>query len=133
MNDETRDEAAAWLTKAKGDLLAAQRLAAPDIRQRDIAIYHCQQAAEKAIKGLLVFREIPFEKTHDLERLLEMARDDSNPVFHLYEHARILTPYSVEFRYPGDIFEPDEEEMQIALQLALEVVETISNLIPTNH
>lgn len=31
--------------------------------------YHCQQAAEKLIKGLLVLADVPFTKTHDLERL----------------------------------------------------------------
>jgi len=129
MNDETREEADAWLAKAKGDLLAAETLAAPKIGQRDIAIYHCQQASEKAIKGLLVFRELGFEKTHDLERLLELARDDTDSLSHLDEHARILTPYAVEFRYPGDIFAPDEEEMQTALKLAREVVVTVSSLI----
>lgn len=54
MNAETWEEAAAWLVKARGDQLAAETLAAPEVAQRDIAIYHCQQAAEKAIKGLLV-------------------------------------------------------------------------------
>ena len=130
MNDETREVAAAWLAKAKSDLLAVQTLAAPEIAQRDIAIFHCQQAAEKAIKGWLVFRELPFQKTHDLERLLKLAGDDTASLSHLNEHARVLTPYAVEFRYPGDIFEPDEEEMQTALRLTSEVVAKISSLIP---
>jgi len=56
MNDETREEAAAWLSKAKGDLLAAQTLAAPQIGQRDIAIYHCQQPP---INPLVFPRESP--------------------------------------------------------------------------
>jgi HEPN domain-containing protein len=127
--EQTREDAAAWLTKARGDLLAAETLATPAIAQRDIAIYHCQQAAEKAIKGLLVYRERPFQKTHDLERLLELARDETDSLFDLEEHARTLTPYAVEFRYPGDIFEPDEEEMQEAIRLAREVVEKMSGLI----
>lgn len=36
-----------WLKKAQRDLLAAQKLA-KDLP--DIAIYHCQQGAEKALK-----------------------------------------------------------------------------------
>ncbi len=130
MNDETWEEAVAWLVKARGDLLAAETLAAPEVAQRDIAIYHCQQAAEKAIKGLLVYRELPFQKTHDLERLLELARDDANSLSDLDEHARTLTPYAVEFRYPGDIAEPDEDEMQEAPRLAREVAPRICSLIP---
>ena len=40
---------------------------------RRSAIYHCQQAAEKALKGYLALRDQPLERTHDLERLLELA------------------------------------------------------------
>ena len=32
----------------------------------NIICYHCQQAAEKYLKGFLVSKYIPFEKTHDL-------------------------------------------------------------------
>jgi hypothetical protein len=31
--------------------------------------YHCQQAAEKLIKGLLVLGSMPFARTHDLRTL----------------------------------------------------------------
>jgi len=127
MNDETLAEAHAWLAKAQGDLKAAKILSSSENGQRDIAIYHCQQSAEKAIKSWLVFREVPFQKVHDLERLLEVAHINSCPLTNLDEHARILTPYAVEFRYPGDIFEPEEEELQAALQLAQEVIDCISS------
>lgn len=127
MNDETFAEAHAWLAKAQGDLKAARILSSGENAQRDIAIYHCQQSAEKAIKSWLVFREVPFQKIHDLERLLELAHVNSCALPHLDEHARILTPYAVEFRYPGDIFEPGEEELQAALQLAQEVIDCVSS------
>ena len=35
----------------------------------EAAAYHCQQAAEKLIKGLLVLARTPFRKTHDMEVL----------------------------------------------------------------
>jgi HEPN domain-containing protein len=75
MNDETRAEAAAWLSKAGGDLRAAEILSAPENDQGAAAVYHCQQAAEKAVKALLVYRETPFPKTHDIERLVEMVNE----------------------------------------------------------
>lgn len=129
MNDETFQEAEAWIAKARSDLKAAEILATGENSPQDIAIYHCQQSAEKAIKGFLVFREIPFQKTHDLERLLELVREDSTSLVKLDEHARILTPYAVEFRYPGDVFEPDEAEMLEALRLAREVLDHVVSLI----
>ncbi|PSO84185.1 MAG: hypothetical protein BRC41_10750 [Cyanobacteria bacterium QH_9_48_43] len=39
-----------WLIKAQHDLQAARALANQTSPLLDVAIYHCQQAAEKAIK-----------------------------------------------------------------------------------
>jgi len=128
MNDETRAEVRNWLRKAQGDLGAAVVLKDADPQRLDISVYHCQQAAEKAIKAWLVSREIPFAKTHDLERLLDCANSDA--LAHLADHMRILTPYVVEFRYPGDVFEPEESEVIEAIRLATEVIDCISKLLP---
>ena len=46
-----------WLTKAQHDLASARVLAESTPPLLDTAIYHCQQAAEKAIKGYLVYQE----------------------------------------------------------------------------
>ena len=127
MNDETHAEVRNWLRKAQGDLGAAVVLKDADPKRLDISVYHCQQAAEKAIKAWLVSREIPFAKTHDLERLLDCANSDA--LDHLGDHMRILTPYVVEFRYPGDVFEPDEPEVIEAIRLATEVIDCISKLL----
>jgi HEPN domain-containing protein len=45
----TRD----WLVKAKHDLQTARIVSATPDGPLDTAIYHCQQAAEKALKGWL--------------------------------------------------------------------------------
>ena len=42
-----------WLVKAQHDLLAAKKLSIEPEIYADIAIYHCQQSAEKAVKGFL--------------------------------------------------------------------------------
>jgi HEPN domain-containing protein len=42
-----------WLIKAQHDLAAARKLALSPDPYLDVAVYHCQQAAEKAIKGFL--------------------------------------------------------------------------------
>jgi len=63
-----------WLVKAQHDLASARKLSAGPDPYLDVAIYHCQQAAEKAVKGFLVFHDQPFEKTHDVEVLVELAR-----------------------------------------------------------
>jgi HEPN domain-containing protein len=73
MADAERDAAQKWLLKALHDLESARKLVAGDDPILDTAIYHCQQAAEKAVKGFLTFHRKRFEKTHDIERLILLA------------------------------------------------------------
>ena len=42
-----------WLIKAQHDLASARVLATSNPPLLDTAIYHCQQAAEKSLKGFL--------------------------------------------------------------------------------
>jgi HEPN domain-containing protein len=69
-----------WLNKARRDLLSAKRLARGSEPYLDTAIYHCQQSAEKAIKGWLVYLDRPLEKSHDLRLLVTLAAE-SEPAF----------------------------------------------------
>lgn len=62
-----------WLTRACHDLQAARTLAAGKETLFDTAIHHCQQVAEKAIKGWLRSQDMPFPKTHDIEELVAQA------------------------------------------------------------
>ena len=57
MNEAKRQLVQSWLTKAQHDLASARVLAASAEPLLDTAIYHCQQAAEKAVKGFLAFRD----------------------------------------------------------------------------
>ena len=62
-----------WLTRASHDLRAARALSVLEDPLLDTAIYHCQQAAEKTIKGWLQLQDEPFSKTHDIEDLVSQA------------------------------------------------------------
>lgn len=64
-----------WLKKARRDLLSAKRLARGNDPYLDTAIYHCQQCAEKVVKGWLVYQDQSFEKTHDLRLLVTVAAE----------------------------------------------------------
>lgn len=61
MNDRSPPESPqAWLERARSDLaLARAALRLPDVLLED-ACFHTQQCAEKALKALLVQRDIPF-------------------------------------------------------------------------
>lgn len=68
-------ETRAWLLRGLRDLEAgAFGLTAPSPFTED-AVFHAQQAAEKALKGILVWHGVPFRKTHSLEELGAQCED----------------------------------------------------------
>jgi hypothetical protein len=62
MSPESLILAQAWLKKASSDLAAASILIHGEQKHLDVGSYHCQQAAEKAIKAYLTARETLFPK-----------------------------------------------------------------------
>ena len=58
MDEAKRTEIRQWLLRRQRDLRAARRLMEGEEPYRDVAVYHCQQAAEKAIKTLPLRRRI---------------------------------------------------------------------------
>ena len=73
--DEVRTIALEWMAKAKRDLEAAQRMIDCAEPLLDTGTYHCQQAAEKALKGWLTFRSVSVTKTHDLVHLVRECQN----------------------------------------------------------
>ena len=132
MSDTKSTLAHSWLVKADRDLLSAKRLAEADNPLLDTAAYHCQQAAEKALKGFLLYHDIRFDKTHDLDVLITQALH-VEPNFFLCRNAgRILTPLAVEFRYPGEYVEPEQEEYEEAFSASVEILKFIIKLLPAH-
>ncbi|MDR0598605.1 MAG: HEPN domain-containing protein, partial [Treponema sp.] len=60
--------------------------------------FHCQQAAEKYLKGFLVFKGIEFPKTHDLAALLKLANTGDVDFSILLDKCLFLLPFGVEPR-----------------------------------
>ncbi len=118
MDEAKRELVQTWLAKAQHDLAAARKLSAEPDPYLDTAIYHCQQAAEKAVKGFLVFHDQDFEKTHNIRFLVTLAIPFESEFSSWLEAAKRLTPYSGMFRYPGEKLEPDRSEFDQALQEA---------------
>ena len=130
MNEEKHTEIQKWLIKSQHDLGSARRLMEGEEPYLDTAVYHCQQAAEKAMKAFLTYHDIVFEKTHDLTELLELSVT-VEPAFDPWrEVAKELTPYASQFRYPGDVLEPEQHEAEQALQHAQAFVDFILPLLP---
>lgn len=130
MSDAKHQLARLWLLKAQRDLAAAQKIAGGEDAYLDVAIYLCQQAAEKAFKGFLVFHGQRFEKTHDLSLLVDLAAR-VNPGFTQWlDTADGLTPYATAFRYPGEVLAPSANEFQKALQGAEELYAFVLSTLP---
>jgi HEPN domain-containing protein len=117
------EAARAWWVKVESDLDAARVLVESD--HPDVAVYLCQQAAEKALKALLTYHAIEFEKTHDLTRLLDEGTQVDTSLDSLREAARGLSPYATLYRYPGDVAFPPPGEAEEALEWAQEVASAI--------
>lgn len=130
MNDPKAELTKSWLVKAKRDLLSAHELSSADCPLLDTAAYHCQQAAEKAIKAFLLFHDVRFEKTHDIEVLILQAKDVDPDFMIMIEAARILTPLAVEFRYPGDYVEPEVDEYNEAFATAENIFNFVLQKLP---
>ena len=128
------DIAAKWMDKARNDLLAAQRLFEFfNPKQLDISCYHCQQAGEKALKAVLIFREAVDEvpRTHDLEVLLNEWAPLDDGFDKLRGDCAVLTPYATQTRYPGNR-EFTEAETAAALRKAEQIVEFCASLITSS-
>ena len=60
----------------------------------DTAIYHCQQAVEKALKAMLVWHDDRITKSHDLTDLLESLLSFVPELEKYRDFAELLTPYA---------------------------------------
>jgi|YNPNPStandDraft_1061719.scaffolds.fasta_scaffold55033_6 HEPN domain-containing protein len=130
MNDEKNRQVRNWLRKSQSDLGSARQLLQGPQVYLDTAVYHCQQAAEKALKAFLTYHDISFARTHDLTELVALA-ESANPALGTWmPAAQELTPYAVQFRYPGDMLEPESAEAAHALQQAEALVAFVLTLLP---
>jgi HEPN domain-containing protein len=120
--DARAKEVAAWLSRAGLDLRAAEVDLDADPPLLADAAFHCQQAVEKALKALLTHHDHLFRKTHDIGELGLACLEHQPTLEALLRASAPLTEYAWRFRYPGEVFEPDRQEVENALELASRVV-----------
>ena len=120
-----RDFVRQWLDKAEEDLKAAEILLEGGLEDFDSVGFHAQQAAEKFIKAVLVRHQIPFPKSHSIAFLLGLVAQANKRLAEELSGAESLTPYGVEFRYPGESEPVSREQGLRAIQLAQQAREQI--------
>lgn len=101
MNEAKSQLTQSWLTKAQHDLASADVLSQSQLPLLDTAIYHCQQAAEKSVKGFLVFR-YPGIATQPTEDQFDQAYEAAMA---LYDFVLSVLPIGV---HPAPFHEESE-------------------------
>jgi len=124
-------EAKPWFLKAAHDLRAAEILMAADPPLLGESAYHCQQAAEKSLKGYLSWHDMAFGKTHDLAAIGGLCATADPSLESLCKRADNLSVFAWAFRYPGDPEEPPSSEVAEAIEIAREVFEAMLARLPT--
>jgi HEPN domain-containing protein len=92
--------------------------------------FHSQQAAEKALKALLVADGQPVPRTHDLVQVLDSLAAQHPQLQNLAEPAALLSQFGVTPRYPSFLSAETEADARSALAAAEQLVETVLHLLP---
>jgi HEPN domain-containing protein len=87
------------LAKAKDDETLLEEIISNEKIRDEIIGFHAQQAAEKLLKALLMAKNIPYRRTHDLRELIDLTRDNGIEFPESLMEIRTLSPFAVEFRY----------------------------------
>lgn len=119
-----------WLKKAQRNLAVAQKIAADF---PDIAIYHCQQGAEKALKAFLILHDIEPRNTHNINTLIQQASAIKPEWQSQLKDAGILSQYNQTYRYPSnptEDFNPSAGELNKAFRIAREVYNIVIAATP---
>lgn len=130
MTPETKE----WYDMAVMDLGVARHL---DETYRpkplEIICYHCQQAAEKAIKALIIYYggDGGMPKLHDLSFLLNQIKNKAYIEDKYYDYADALTPYGVSVRYPNELF-LEERHVKEALEFSDEILRWVQSIVSSD-
>jgi HEPN domain-containing protein len=115
-------DAATWLRYAEEDLAAAQRMVEGRGWAPRIACFHAQQAAEKALKAVLVAEGIPLQHTHNLELLRDLV-PDALRASRIEGNLKRLSEWAIVSPYRGAQPDATHSDAETAIARAGEIVE----------
>jgi HEPN domain-containing protein len=118
-----------WLRKADNDLLNIENNLRADDVPWDTICFHAQQAAEKALKAVLVESGINPPRTHDLVTLLTRCVPLQPELAALEADCVELTVYGVASRYPDAVIDPGAEDGRAMAAAARRVREVVGRLL----
>jgi len=116
------DDPREWLNRARSNLARAKAdIDVPGVYLEDLC-FDAQQAAEKAIKAVLISLNVRFPYVHDLATLLHLIERSGLALPQGIKDADVLTHFAFETRYPGPEEPVSREEYKKAVAIAEAVV-----------
>jgi len=112
-----RDIAKEWFNFAESDLKSAKFLLEMNPIPLEIICYHCQQSAEKYLKGYIALKGGHIIKTHDLTHLNKFCVKYDNDFYKIEDECVELVDYGVQVRYPFSL-DLEEYDMTNAIKSA---------------
>ncbi len=117
--DSSPENPGAWLAHARSDLAVAC-IELPDGAYYETLSWHALQAAEKALKAVLIHLGVEYPRTHVIEKLIRLIPADIQVPDEVKRAAR-LSAFLLQ-RYPGDHEEIEKEEHLDAVKSAKDVM-----------
>jgi HEPN domain-containing protein len=99
---EFKHQAVALLRKSEDDLNAALCLAKDATVSHRSVGFHAQQTVEKALKAVLMYREMQYPFTHDIRALMKLAEKVEVSLPSNADELPSLTPFATILRYEDD-------------------------------
>jgi HEPN domain-containing protein len=110
-----------WFQFADTDIAAAEYLTKMYPQPFEIICYHCQQSAEKYLKGYLIYNGIEEPpKIHDLIKLCNLCSEFNAEFDSILKLCDYLTDFGIQPRYPDEM-EITAQNMEKALKCANEI------------
>lgn len=118
-----KEVAEIWIRYAEIDLQAANVLFQNQRELITVAFYHAHQAAEKAIKAILIIEEIKFPKTHDLNKLVSLLEAQQPVNSALYNLITAFEDFNPEICYPDEPLSLSQKHLTGAVDAAIKLIE----------
>lgn len=104
-------EAERWLREAGEELDVARLLAGHEEVPARAACFHAHLCAEKALKALAIRRGVTVPPIHDLVELAELLSPSDRSRFEP-DDLDSLNPWTIEGRYPANLFDVASERVR---------------------
>ena len=110
-----------WIKKAESDYKVIQHEMelGDDEIVKDAVCFHCQQAIEKYLKSIMIFKNIEVPRTHSIEFLIEKIGKLYSELKNI--DIKDITVFGTQVRYPGEYYIPRLKEVNFYVDLVITI------------